>query len=69
MKEISVDQSSPSVRHFSWVDYFVFVMALVVSSLIGIYHAWKGSGNSTFNYLMGGKKMGVIPIAMSMAAT
>ena len=58
-----------SVRLFSWVDYLLFVMALLVSSLVGVYHAWKGAGNSTSIYLMGGKKMGVIPIALSMSAT
>lgn len=52
---------------FGWVDYFVFSVTLLVSLLIGVYHAWRGA-NSTSEYLLGGKSMGVFPIAMSLAA-
>ena len=52
---------------FGWVDYFLFALTLFVSLLIGVYHAWRGN-NSTSEYLMGGKTMGVFPIAMSLAA-
>ena len=53
---------------FGWVDYLLFALVLVVSSLVGVYHAWKGASDSTSNYLMGGKKMGILPIALSLAA-
>ena len=56
------------VRHFGWVDYLLFVAILLISSLIGVYHAWRGSSSSTSEYLMGGKSMGIFPIAMSLAA-
>lgn len=52
---------------FGWVDYFLFALTLLVSLLIGVYHAWRG-GNSTSEYLLAGKSMGVFPIAMSLAA-
>lgn len=45
---------------FGWVDYLLFSLTLLISSLIGVYHAWKSasaSSNTTDNYLMGGKKM------------
>ena len=52
---------------FGWVDYLLFGLTLLASLLIGIYHAWRGS-NSTSEYLLGGKMMGVFPVAMSLAA-
>ena len=57
-----------SVLHFSWPDYLIFSLTLLTSLLIGIYHAWKGAANSTANYMLGGKKMAVFPIAMSLAS-
>lgn len=52
---------------FGWVDYLLFASTLLLSLMIGVYHAWRG-GNSTSEYLMGGKSMGIFPIAMSLAA-
>ncbi|XP_046460580.1 sodium-coupled monocarboxylate transporter 1-like isoform X1 [Daphnia pulex] len=54
---------------FTWVDYFLFALTLVVSSLVGIYHAWRGASGSTSDYLMGGRKMPILPVAMSLAAS
>ena len=53
---------------FTWVDYFLFALTLLVSSLVGIYHAWHGASGSTSDYLMGGRKMPIFPVAMSLAA-
>lgn len=55
-------------RLFTWVDYLLFALTLLVSSLVGIYHAWRGASASTSDYLMGGRKMPVFPVAMSLAA-
>ncbi|XP_057371552.1 sodium-coupled monocarboxylate transporter 1-like isoform X2 [Daphnia carinata] len=54
---------------FTWVDYLLFALTLLVSSLVGIYHAWQGASDSTSNYLMGGRKMPIFPVAMSLAAS
>jgi sodium-coupled monocarboxylate transporter 8/12 len=54
---------------FSWYDYILFSVMLVFSALIGIYFGCFGSKQSTANeYLMGGKTMKVIPIAISLVA-
>ncbi len=53
---------------FGWVDYLFFALTLLISSLVGVYHAWRGASNSTSDYLMGGKKMPMFPVAMSLAA-
>ena len=55
-------------RLFTWLDYLLFGMTLLLSALIGIYHAWRGANGSTFDYLMAGKKMSIFPVAMSIAA-
>lgn len=60
--------ASGSGNHFGWVDYLLFGLSLLITVLIGIYHAWRGAGNSTAQYLLGGKAMGMFPIAMSLAA-
>lgn len=60
--------SDPWPRLFTWADYLLFALTLLVSSLVGVYHAWRGASASTSEYLMGGKKMPIFPVAMSLAA-
>jgi solute carrier family 5 (sodium-coupled monocarboxylate transporter), member 8/12 len=57
-------------RFFSWLDYSVFGGMLLASALIGIYFAFfaKQKQNTTAEYLMGGKTMGIFPISMSLIA-
>ncbi|CAH0547672.1 unnamed protein product [Brassicogethes aeneus] len=55
---------------FSWYDYILFTAMLFLSSLIGIYFGCFGSKQKTAqDYLMGGKQMKVIPIAISLIAS
>lgn len=63
-----MDLDNNAIRRFDWVDYLIFVTILIISSLIGVYHAYKGSSGSTSQYLLGGKEMGIVPIALSLAA-
>lgn len=54
---------------FSWLDYSIFVAMLAISVAIGIYFGCFGSKQaSAGEYLMGGKKMHIFPIAMSLIA-
>lgn len=71
----SVLQTTPSVSNFvkeitfSWYDYVLFSGMLSLSALIGIYFGCFGTKQSTADeYLMGEKKMGVVPIAISLTA-
>ena len=61
-------QGRSSSKYLSWQDYLIFGLTLIISSLIGIYYAWRGKNKTTSDYLMGGKKMGIFPIMMSLAA-
>lgn len=57
-------------NHFDVVDYLVFGAMLVLSALIGVYFAFfaKVRQNTTSQYLMGGKTMGIFPVSMSLIA-
>ena len=53
---------------FSTVDFIIFALVLVLSFGIGIYHSFKHSANNE-EYLMGGRTMGIIPMAISLCAS
>ena len=55
-------------KFFGWADYLVFSTTLLVSVLVGVYHAWKGANQSTGDYLLGGRQMTMLPIALSLTA-
>ncbi|XP_038216722.1 sodium-coupled monocarboxylate transporter 2-like isoform X2 [Zerene cesonia] len=59
------------VVYFDWLDYLVFGAMLLLSALIGVYFAFfaKRKQNTTSEYLMGGKTMGMFPISMSLIAS
>ena len=55
---------------FHWADYVIFVMSLVVSAVIGIYYGCTGKKQSSVEeFLMGNRRLGVIPVALSIQAT
>ncbi|XP_003411984.2 sodium-dependent multivitamin transporter [Loxodonta africana] len=55
---------------FSFVDYVVFALLLALSLAIGLYHACRGWGRHTIGQLlMADRKMGCIPVALSLLAT
>lgn len=53
---------------FGWADYTVFIGMLSISAGIGVFYACKGKQSSE-DILIGGKSMGVIPVAASIMAT
>lgn len=57
-------------RFFDAIDYTVFGLLLLASALIGVFFAFcaKQKQNTTTEYLMGGKQMGIFPISMSLMA-
>uniref|UniRef100_A0A2K6N3P7 Sodium-dependent multivitamin transporter n=1 Tax=Rhinopithecus bieti TaxID=61621 RepID=A0A2K6N3P7_RHIBE len=62
--------TSVSMPAFSLVDYVVFVLLLVLSLAIGLYHACRGWGRHTVGeLLMANRKMGCLPVALSLLAT
>ncbi|XP_004269526.1 sodium-coupled monocarboxylate transporter 1 isoform X1 [Orcinus orca] len=51
-------------------DYLVFAGMLLISAAIGIYYAFAGGGQQTSkDFLMGGRSMTAVPVAMSLTAS
>ncbi|NXV35929.1 SC5A8 protein, partial [Rissa tridactyla] len=62
----------PSGRmgRFTVWDYVVFAAMLLVSAIIGIYYAFVGGGQKTSkDFLMGGRSMSALPVALSLTAS
>ena len=60
---------SGMIQRFNWADYLVFAGMLIGSLAIGIYYGCTGSKQSTTaEFFTGGGRMGVFPVAMSIAA-
>ncbi|KAF8375907.1 hypothetical protein PRIPAC_82336, partial [Pristionchus pacificus] len=59
-----------SEKDIHWVDYLVFVLSIIISLATGIYHAIKShffpSGNEKEDYLVGGREMHPLPVALSL---
>ncbi|XP_021948921.1 sodium-coupled monocarboxylate transporter 1 [Folsomia candida] len=52
---------------FKWPEYLVFASVLVASMGIGIFYGFFSKKNKTNEeYLMGGRKMGVFPVSLSL---
>ncbi|XP_037369683.1 sodium-coupled monocarboxylate transporter 1 [Talpa occidentalis] len=51
-------------------DYVVFAGMLLISAAIGIYYAFVGRGEQTSKeFLMGGRRMTAVPVALSLTAS
>lgn len=53
---------------FNWVEYTVFCSMLGFSTLIGIYYGCYKQQNTVSAYLLGGKKMSIFPVTISLVA-
>jgi succinate dehydrogenase/fumarate reductase cytochrome b subunit len=63
------DMEREKMLLFGWLDFTVFILMLVFSSLIGIYFGFWGKKEDTpTEYLHGGKTMSTIPVAVSLVA-
>jgi hypothetical protein len=68
--DVAEGTGSHVTKFFSWLDFLVFGAMLCLSALIGVYFGFfaKKKQNTTTEYLMGGKTMGIFPISMSLIA-
>ncbi|NXJ42192.1 SC5A8 protein, partial [Ciconia maguari] len=61
---------SGTMGRFTVWDYVVFAAMLLVSAVIGIYYAFAGGGQKTSkDFLMGGRSMSALPVALSLTAS
>ena len=57
-------------NRFSAWDYVVFAVVLALSLVIGLYHGCTGNKqSSTAEFLMAGRSMSVLPVALSLLAS
>ncbi|NXA91823.1 SC5A8 protein, partial [Melanocharis versteri] len=62
--------SSGRMAHFTVWDYVVFAAMLLISAIIGIYYAFVGGGQKTSkDFLMAGRSMSAVPVALSLTAS
>ncbi|NXB08621.1 SC5A8 protein, partial [Cnemophilus loriae] len=62
--------SSDRMGGFTVWDYVVFAAMLLISAIIGIYYAFVGGGQKTSKeFLMAGRSMSAVPVALSLTAS
>uniref|UniRef100_A0A1B6L137 Sodium-coupled monocarboxylate transporter 1 n=1 Tax=Graphocephala atropunctata TaxID=36148 RepID=A0A1B6L137_9HEMI len=66
---MSVEELGQTLQSFSVPDYIVFVLMLVVCASIGVYFGFIDKATSPEDYLVGGRKMTVFPISLSLIAS
>ncbi|CAF4789683.1 unnamed protein product [Pieris macdunnoughi] len=69
MEKLQVSNFKASLQHFSWIDYWVFVLLLSVCGGIGIYFGFIQKQSTPQEYLMGGRKMKLLPVCFSLVAS
>lgn len=61
---------SRDIGSFVVWDYVVFAGMLLISAAIGIYYAFAGGGQQTSkDFLMGGRSLTAVPVALSLTAS
>ncbi|NWQ68167.1 SC5A8 protein, partial [Neopipo cinnamomea] len=64
-----VNLSGRMARFTVW-DYVVFAAMLLISAVIGVYYAFVGGGQKTSkDFLMAGRSMHALPVALSLTAS
>ncbi|NXH29181.1 SC5A8 protein, partial [Myiagra hebetior] len=62
--------SSSRMGRFTVWDYVVFAAMLLISAIIGVYYAFVGGGQKTSkDFLMAGRSMSALPVALSLTAS
>lgn len=70
---LNIEDVKLELQKFTWPDYSVFVFMLSICVVIGLYFGFiekksKALGGDEADYLVGGRNMKTIPVAMSLIA-
>ena len=69
MNSTNEDATGAITLLFGWLDCVLFGLMLGMSALIGVYFGFCGKKEDTpKEYLLGGKSMSTLPIAVSLVA-
>ena len=68
MQQLEENMAKPSFanRTLHWADFLIFALTIVGSVAIGIYYAIREKHKTTEDYLLAGRKMNILPAAMSL---
>ncbi|XP_053611489.1 sodium-coupled monocarboxylate transporter 1-like [Plodia interpunctella] len=69
MEIAEVNSMVHQMQKFTWVDYLVFVFMLAISAVVGVYWGFFKKQSTQNDYLLGGRNMKVVPVAMSLVAS
>ncbi|KAH8246839.1 hypothetical protein KR032_001861 [Drosophila birchii] len=69
MHNQNIEQILAELQRFAWPDYVAFVAMFLLCIGIGIYFGFMNKSVSEDDYMLGGRKMLVIPIAFSLVAS
>ncbi|CAH1398746.1 unnamed protein product [Nezara viridula] len=59
-----------TLKLFNWAEYVVFFGMLLASALIGVYYGCRPKKDVTVDdYMLGGRKMSILPVAVSLIAS
>ncbi|XP_062127312.1 sodium-coupled monocarboxylate transporter 1 [Drosophila sulfurigaster albostrigata] len=65
----NISQVLSELQRFSWPDYVAFVAMFLLCIFIGIYFGFMNKSVSENDYMLGGRKMPIVPIAFSLVAS
>lgn len=68
VKGLGVADVRASLQNFAWQDYTIFSFMLLICVIIGFYFGFYKAASSAQDYLVGGRTMQTLPIAMSLIA-
>ncbi|XP_007252797.2 sodium-coupled monocarboxylate transporter 1 [Astyanax mexicanus] len=65
----NLESPTPPASFTLW-DYVVFTLMLVISAAVGLYYGFaKGGQHSSRDFLVGGRSMTAVPVALSLTAS
>ncbi|KAK3908427.1 Sodium-coupled monocarboxylate transporter 1 [Frankliniella fusca] len=67
--DVDVEGEAAATLRFGALDYSSFIVMMLLSALVGIYYGFFKKQDSVEAYFLGGRSMGVFPIAMSLIAS
>lgn len=65
---LGVSDVGAAMQRFGWADYIMFMAMLGICLLVGMYYGFRKKSKTAQDYLVGGRKMNVTAIAMSLIA-
>jgi hypothetical protein len=72
MRGANIDDVRVDLQKFGWQDYSVFLFMLAICASIGVYFGFFEKKSKAIadesDYLVGGRRMKIFPVAMSLIA-